>query len=117
MNKIKSFKIKLAWIGKTVHVYFVDDVVEFRNGDLLKRFPMFHVMEDKSYCEGLHSFNHEYYDHNIIILKNNVTPGTIAHECYHAVCNICKQKDINDEETYAYLLDYLVDEIINFKNK
>ena len=103
--------IELAWISKTVHIYFVKDVVKFRNGKLRKTFPKLHRMEDDSPCPGLHTYNPKYHQHEFIILEEGVTYGTISHECYHAVCNMFRHKDILDEEAHAHMLAYLVDTI------
>lgn len=47
--------------------------------------------------------------------QDKLTPGTIAHECFHAVCGIMRSKGVyfceESEEAYAYLLDYLISEI------
>ena len=106
-----STVIELEWIEKTVHVYFVKDVVKFRNGKLRKMFPKLHKMEDESTCPGLHTYNPKYHQHEFIVLEEGSTYGTISHECYHAVCNMFRHKDISDEEAHAHLLSYLVDTI------
>lgn len=47
--------------------------------------------------------------------KKHISQGTIAHECFHAACAIMKAKGIKysdkSEESFAYLLDFLVAEI------
>ena len=108
---MKHIVIELAWISKTVHIYYVKDVVKFRNGKLRRRFPKLHRMEDEAPCPGLHTYASKYHQYEFIILEDGATYGTIAHECYHAVCNIFRHKDIVDEEAHAHLLGYLVETI------
>lgn len=50
-------------------------------------------------------------DGEIIVgyVKDKITYGTIAHECYHICCRMLRRRSIRDEEAYAYLLDYLVE--------
>jgi hypothetical protein len=49
----------------------------------------------------------------VIITPSDVTPGQIAHECFHALCCMMKEKGISltdsSEEAWAYTLDYLVE--------
>lgn len=60
--------------------------------------------------------------HWILAFKHDCTSaGSIAHECFHAVSAIMRNKGVvfceESEESFAYLLDYIVTEvnkIINF---
>ena len=51
----------------------------------------------------------------ILVIPFTVTAGVIAHECLHLARMILRNRDIpfsdDTEEVYAYLLDYLVEEI------
>ena len=52
------------------------------------------------------------YNMTFIFLKSTASVGTIAHECYHAVCNMFKHIGTDmDEEMVAYHIGFLVDEI------
>jgi hypothetical protein len=108
---MKEIVIELPWISKTVYIYFVKDIVKFRNGKLRKLFPNIHKMEDDSDCLGLHTYSPNYHQHEFIILDKKANYGSISHECYHAVCNMFRHKDICDEEAHAHLLGYLVETI------
>lgn len=41
-------------------------------------------------------------------ISKNDLPGVIAHECYHLVKDAVEERDMNCEETEAYMLTYLV---------
>jgi len=103
-----QLKIKIDWLQATVHVFFVDDVVEFRNGKLLKMFPKLPKMEKFDVAYGLSTHHQSYPYSYFITLEKTVHYGVIAHECYHVAKKILDGCDINDEEATAYLLDYLV---------
>ena len=49
-------------------------------------------------------------------IKKNDLHGAIAHECYHLVKNAVRVRGINDEETEAYLLTWLVNKTTKFLN-
>ena len=50
-----------------------------------------------------------------IFLPPSASWGTISHECYHAVTNMFEFVNADpDEETIAYHLGYLVDEVCRF---
>ena len=49
-----------------------------------------------------------------IFLRPNVSAGTIAHEAWHAVRNMFDCMGVEDNETVAYHLGYLVDKIFKF---
>ena len=44
----------------------------------------------------------------MLYIKKDISPGIIAHESLHAVNFITSHLRIQDEETQAYLLDYIV---------
>ncbi len=53
-----------------------------------------------------------------IYFNPNARPGIIAHEAYHAVTNLLKMVDAQEEhEVVAYHLGYLVDLVIKFQEK
>ena len=33
-----NFKINVDWLAVTIHVYFVDDAIQWRNKDLIKKY-------------------------------------------------------------------------------
>lgn len=57
-----------------------------------------------------------YSSFTYLFISPNACNGTIAHECYHAICNLFKYIDADhEEEIFAYHLSYLVDEIERVK--
>src|SRR6185436_16074787 len=54
------------------------------------------------------------YSHGIVVFYTNPTVGTIAHETFHAVSYLCKYIGLkwtsDNEEAYAYLIDYVTEE-------
>ena len=106
----KYILIKVDWLRIKVHVYFVDDVVAFRNGKLLKKFPKIPKM-DYSKAFALHTYSAEYPWDYFITLNEKSTWGTIAHECYHCAKSILENDDIDNEEATAHMLSYLIEEI------
>ena len=57
-----------------------------------------------------------YSNFTYLFINPNAGNGTIAHECYHAICNLFKYVDAeHEEEIFAYHLSYLVDEIERLK--
>lgn len=70
--------------------------------------------------DGLHSYNSKQMKSFILI--NPSTPiGVISHECFHCVVRIMKliggKLNKGSEESYAYLLSYLVDTIVAIMKK
>lgn len=64
----------------------------------------------------------ELFDDKIIVyLKPNTSAGTIAHEVIHIANFVFKNcyitLDIDNDEPYAYLIGYLVDQIHKFLQK
>jgi hypothetical protein len=103
-----NFKIKVDWLDVTVHVYFVDDAMQWRNEDLIKKFPK---LEKSKFSEAyaMHTYDVDAYPFDrFIILNKRSNWGTIAHECYHCAKNMLEYNDIKNEEATAHLLEYLV---------
>jgi hypothetical protein len=52
---------------------------------------------------------------SMLILADNVSPGVIAHECWHAIYRMLTGLDVHlENETVAYHLGYLVNETHTF---
>jgi hypothetical protein len=51
----------------------------------------------------------------IIFARNDISEGLIAHECFHAMGQICMdigiKYDAENDEPMAYILQWLVDEV------
>lgn len=56
-----------------------------------------------------------------LLLPKHASIGDVAHECFHATCDILYSRDIkmkgSTEEVFAYLLGYLVDQVIKICEK
>lgn len=50
----------------------------------------------------------------LLIDKKYLTHNTIAHEIYHAATMITADRDIDDEETRAWLCGYITEKIYDF---
>lgn len=79
----------------------------------------------KKACEIIKNFKSAYnnsasfcfmdtFESPVMFIKEKVTHGTIAHECYHVVNRMSKKiglSDDGDNEQQAYLLAYLVQNV------
>ena len=66
---------------------------------------------------ALHSSNDKVPD-SFVIFTTDVTVGVIAHEVFHAIWQMFSYYDIElDNENVAYHLNYILDLVIEFKNK
>ena len=55
---------------------------------------------------------------SFIFLKPSCSAGTVAHECWHAVHNMLETMGAElDNETVAYHLGYLVDQVTKLRKK
>lgn len=58
------------------------------------------------------------YMRYVVVLEKGVTNKIIAHECFHIVCMIFKDRhieiDLNNDEPTAYFLGWIVGEIDKF---
>lgn len=50
----------------------------------------------------------------LLINEKYLTHNTIAHETFHASCAIAEDRDIEDEETKAWLCGYITQNIYDF---
>ena len=109
-------KIKEVWFAPyeyLITVIITNNVLDSRTnrneklGELDKEF-------FTKYTDALHNHNNSPEGH--IFLNENVTFGTIAHECYHAISRMFQWIGAEkEEEITAYHIGYLVDEIEKFK--
>ena len=60
------------------------------------------VLDD---CDGFNSFN-------AVWLANMKRIGVIVHEAHHVTSTICDLIGVEDEETKAYIIGYLVNELL-----
>lgn len=55
-----------------------------------------------------------YYNRSYIIVKDDKI-STLAHEVLHSVQRICERRGVSDYETEAYLMDYILERLIDDK--
>jgi len=53
----------------------------------------------------------------IVLDTQYLSHNTIAHELYHAVVKVTEDRDIVDEESQAWLMGYLTEEVYKFIDK
>ena len=56
-------------------------------------------------------------DYYILVSDKQIAINTIAHEVYHVVYSILHDRDIEDEESGAWLCGMLIDEALKFYQK
>jgi len=53
----------------------------------------------------------------VVFSTNSVSHNLIAHELYHLVCSICDYRNIEEEESRAWLCGYLTEMFYKFLDK
>lgn len=120
-----------------IDLYNTDIMVHFGNYDSLKaelvaRFGI----EDALYILNGISVDENILGRTVLLSTGNIVlwmpdypnnskeKGTLAHEIYHAACEIMNKIDVppntDNEEAYAYLIGYItskIDEAINMSNE
>lgn len=113
MAKNKRVSLNLETYGNyEVIVIITDDIKKTRKG-LDKELGFTYDNVDLN-IDGLHSYNSAQMK-SFILLNPDTSNGVIAHESFHCVVRVMKiiggKLSNSSEESYAYLLDYLVDTI------
>lgn len=110
----KEFNISFpVFSDYIIKIIFTKDIPTSRD----KRADILGALEKpmSKYVDGLHSYN-DCHPNGIIFLSRKATQGTIAHECSHAIWRMFNWVGAQIEnETFAYHLGYLVDELNKFK--
>lgn len=71
-------------------------------------------------CDGMFVYlaKDDYY---VVLLELDIVTSVIAHESFHLVCKVLREKGIylseDTEEAYAYTLDHVVEKIVGFQKK
>jgi len=111
MKKYPSFKID--FLGCKITVIFDKDWRDIAR-KILKRPLKTDDSEVKSNAMVI-IFNQDYY----LLSKQSVEYSILAHECFHLLMWIANDFDIhftaNNHEAMAYLLEYLIDEVMKIK--
>ncbi len=109
--KCKTYN--LDFLDVKIHVAIVYNVVAYRNHEISPKYN-FPVCDSEFSAVHVHDYK-LHHGHHWLVLPDDCTPGMIAHEALHCVELIDKFFVIKSKEFRAYLLDYLVDEILNLK--
>lgn len=111
MKKYPSFKID--FLGCKITVIFDKDWRDIAR-KILKRPLSTDDKEVKSNAMVI-IFKQEYY----LLSNRAIKYGVLAHECFHLLMWIAEdfdiRLDVNNQETTAYLLEYLIDEVMKIK--
>ena len=93
--------------GYIVHVEITSDVSKS-----VLRYPQTKNIEDPTNAMAVHCKDENF---SFIFLKYNMDVGSIAHESWHVVRRMMNRMDVDlDNETVAYHLGYLTNEIFRF---
>lgn len=78
------------------------------------------ITEDRN-VDGMLCYNDDNPFDLYLFLHSEYRPGVIAHESFHATCRLMDcihaYLDESSEESYAYMITYLVDKITAMYNK
>ena len=108
----KEHWIIIPVFGYHIYVVITSDVVESRKWreDVLGKYKLTGI------TTALCSTNKDEDWYSYIFFNQNASSGIIAHEVYHALCNLFRYVDAaHEEEVFAYHLTYVIEEIDKFK--
>ena len=113
MKKYPSFKVD--FLGCKITVIFDKDWREIAR-NILKRPLATDDSEVKSNAMVI-IFKQDYY----LLSNRAIKYGVLVHECFHLLMWIADDFDmrfnVNDHESMAYLLEYLIDEVMKIKKE
>lgn len=105
-------RIKIDQYNCELIVILTDKIKEETNR-LLKKDKIPNRIEYE--IEGIF-LSHDIDKYYLLLSLQHLSHNTIAHEVYHAVVRITEDRDINDEESQAWLMGYIVEQIYKFLN-
>lgn len=109
MRFFKTFKIPIY--NCKVYIQIVDDIKKSVNS-IYKKNNLEDKFEDTP--AGVF-FNFDVHTYYIILQKEFLSHWLVAHESYHLVSKILKDRDVKeDEEAGAYLTGFIIGEIYKF---
>ena len=106
-------KIKLKPYECTILLVISDNFVKDA-----KKFEKSYKMDTEEYKdtgEGVTMWDHTRYA--TVINSKYLTHNTIAHEMFHLTCKISGDRDINDEESRAWICGYVTSEFYKLLDK
>ena len=115
--KERKHKFTIPPFGYTVEIVLTDSIHASR-----KQYDEYigSSSEYVSGTKGMHTYNY-HFPKSIIILHENFEFVTAIHEAFHAVAAMYRFYDTPlknaTEEVYAYTLDYMVQQILDFKKR
>lgn len=112
--KEKEFCVKFPIFNYLVFVIYSNDVKKSR----ISRNERLGVDDPplNEHVRALHSYDH-LHPNGFIFVNYNVSPGVLAHECFHALWRMFEWIGAkHDNETFAYHLGYLID-YVTIKSK
>jgi hypothetical protein len=107
------FKIKLPTYSCELYFYVSDAL----NNEVNKAYKKYKVGEKfEESAEGV-LFSPDIDKYILFIDVKYLSHNTLAHEIFHAVMKITKDRDINDEEAQAWLIGHITGDVYKFLNK
>jgi frataxin-like iron-binding protein CyaY len=103
-------KIRLLTYNCNIFITITDDLNKQVNS-LYKKFS--HKDTFNCDAEGV-VITFDIDNYYIILDKQYLSHNTIAHETYHAVVKVTEEREIVDEESQAWLMGYLSEEVYKF---
>jgi hypothetical protein len=95
-------------------IVILSDKIKEDTNKLLKKDKISHRIEYE--IEGIF-LSHDIDKYYLLLSAQHLSHNTIAHEVYHAVVRITEDREINDEESQAWLMGYIIELIYQFLNK
>jgi hypothetical protein len=106
-------KIKIDQYNCQLIVILTDKIKEDTN-KIFKSDKINHRIDYE--IEGIF-LSHDLDKYYLLLSSQHLSHNTIAHEVYHAVVRITEDRDINDEESQAWLMGYIIELVYQFLNK
>lgn len=92
-------------------IVIISDKIKDDTNKLLKKDKLPHRVDYE--IEGIFLY-HDIDKYYLLLSSQHLSHNTIAHEVYHAVVRITEDREINDEESQAWLMGYITELIYKF---
>lgn len=110
----KSKKIEIKLFQCRVHFILTDDLTKEYN----RLHKKYHELPVNPAEDGeAWTLTFDISDYYVLVSEKHITINTIAHEVYHVVYSMMHDRDIEDEESGAWLCGMLIDEALKFYQK
>lgn len=94
-------------------IVIISDKIKDDTNKLLKKDKISHRIDYE--IEGIF-LSHDIDKYYLLLSTKHLSNNTIAHEVYHAVVRITEDRDINDEESQAWLCGHITETIYKYLN-